>query len=33
MNENTPLKTLLAPDAALILVGIDYAHGLVGGYP
>lgn len=33
MNENTALKTLLAPDAALILVGIDYAHDLVGAPP
>lgn len=33
MNETTALKILLAPGAALILIGIGYAYGLVGGCP
>jgi len=33
MNESTGLKILLAPGAALILIGIGYAYGLVGGCP
>jgi hypothetical protein len=33
MNENTAIKALAAPGAALILIGIGYAYGLVGGCP
>jgi len=33
MNENTGLKILLAPGAALILIGIGFTYGLVAGCP
>jgi hypothetical protein len=33
MKENTAIKALAAPGAALILLGIGYAYGLVGGCP
>ena len=33
MNENTGLKILVAPGAALILIGIGFVYGLVGGCP
>ena len=33
MNENIGLKVLLAPGAAIVLIGIGYAYGLVGGCP
>ena len=33
MNETTAIKALAAPGAALILLGIGYAYGLVGGCP
>jgi len=33
MNETTGLKILAAPGAALILIGVGYAYGLVGGCP
>ena len=33
MNETTALKILLAPGAALVLIGIGYAYGLVAGCP
>lgn len=33
MNENTGLKILAAPGALLMLLGIGYAYGLVGGCP
>lgn len=33
MNENIGLKILVAPGAALILIGIGFTYGLVGGCP
>jgi len=33
MNETTGLKILAAPGATLILIGVGYAYGLVGGCP
>lgn len=33
MKEDNALKALLARSAGLILVGIGYEDGLVGGYP
>jgi len=33
MNESTGLKILLAPSAALVLIAVGYAYGLVGGCP
>jgi len=33
MNETTGLKIFAAPGAALILIGVGYAYGLVGGCP
>jgi len=33
MIKTTGLKILVAPGAALILIGVGYAYGLVGGCP